>query len=149
MLVEPYLNDRTYYDRLTQIVLLQDSGRTETYGIRELRYAGERLLVHLQGISSREDARAFTGTELLVPRHELPPPPEGEFYWFDLQGLSVYTLEGEYLGRVTDFLTTGSNEVLMVRDGEREILIPFIRDVIAEVDETTGRIYIRMIPGLM
>jgi len=63
--------------------------------------------------------------------------------------LAVYTQEGDFLGRVEDFFPTGSNEVLVVRDGAREILLPFIKDVILAVDDTQGSLRVRVIPGLL
>jgi 16S rRNA processing protein RimM len=149
MLVAPYLDDRMYYNRLDQVAILQADGGVQCYGVQRLRDAGERLLLRLGGITSRETARSFVGVDLFVPRAELPPSADGEFYWFDLEGLLVYTLEGEYLGHVVEFFPTGSNEVLVVREGEREILLPFIRDVIAGVDKARGCIHIHMIPGLL
>jgi 16S rRNA processing protein RimM len=148
MLVAPYIDDRMYYNRVEQVAILQTDGGLQHYGVQRMRAAGDRLLLHLAGISSRETARSFVGVDLLVPRDGLPPPADGEYYWFDLEGLLVYTLEGEYLGHVVEFFPTGSNEVLVVREGDREILLPFIRDVIAGVDEARGCIHIRMIPGL-
>jgi 16S rRNA processing protein RimM len=149
MLVAPYLDDRTYYGRVDQVAILQENGILQHYHVQHVRDAGERWLLQLAGISSREMARSLIGLDLYAPRDELPLPAEGEFYWFDLEGLLVYTLEGEYLGQVVEFFPTGSNEVLVVREGEREFLLPFIRDVIAAVDEARGCIYIRIIPGLL
>jgi 16S rRNA processing protein RimM len=84
-----------------------------------------------------------------VPRAELPPPLEGQFYWFDLDGLTVYTEEGECLGRVEEFFPTGSNEVLIVRKGGQETLLPFIKDVVLTVDEARRILHVRAIPGLL
>jgi 16S rRNA processing protein RimM len=94
-------------------------------------------------------ARTLVGCDLYVGRDELPPPPEGEFYWFDLEGLLVYTEEGLCLGRVEEFFPTGSNEVLVVRQGVRETLLPFIKDVILSVDAAQGKLHVRAIPGLL
>ena len=68
-------------------------------------------------------------------RHsQLPPPGPGECYWADLEGLRVLTLDGVELGTVASLFATGANDVLVVR-GDRERLVPFIRDtVIAEID---------------
>jgi 16S rRNA processing protein RimM len=94
-------------------------------------------------------ARSLSGLELYVRRAELPPPIEGEFYWFDLEGLDVYTEDGECLGRVEEFFPTGSNEVLIVRKGSQEILLPFIKDVVLAVDEARRILHVRAIPGLL
>jgi 16S rRNA processing protein RimM len=149
ILAEPYLNDLTSYDRLDEIVLWTAHGGSQSFGLAHVRRAGERLLLQLEGVSSVEMARALTGLECYVKRGELPPPPEGEFYWFDLEGLAVYTEAGEYLGRVEEFFPTGSNAVLVVRKGTQETLLPFIKDVILAIDDTQGTLQVRAIPGLL
>ena len=73
------------------------------------------------------------GTEVWVPRSTLPPPKPGEYYWVDLEGLRVANVEGVDFGTVSHLFSTGANDVLVVK-GDRERLIPFIEQVIREVD---------------
>jgi 16S rRNA processing protein RimM len=149
LLVEPYLNDLACYNRLAKVAIRRADGRSESYRIVHVRRAGDRLLLRLEGCGSIETARSLVGLECYVRRDELPPPAEGEFYWFDLEGLTVHTEGGECLGRVEDFFPTGSNVVLVVRNGAEETLLPFIKDVIIGVDETRGTLEVRAIPGLL
>ncbi len=79
------------------------------------------------------------GMEIAVPRSAFPPPAEGEYYWADLVGLKVVNLQGVELGRVEEVLQTGANDVLVLQ-GERERLLPFIADVIRRVDLAAGLI---------
>ena len=149
MLVEPYLNDLTCFDRLREVAILLADGRFQSYQVLHMRRMGERLLLQLAGCGSQEIARSLAGCDLCVGRAELPPPPDGEFYWYDLEGLTVYTEDGACLGRVEEFFPTGSNEVLVVRQGMQETLLPFIRDVILAVDAAQGTLHVRVIPGLL
>jgi 16S rRNA processing protein RimM len=149
VLIEPYLNDLTCYQRLPEVAVLLSDGQFHSYRVTHLRRAGQRLLLQLEGCVSREMARPLAGFDLWVRRHELPPAPDGEFYWFDLEGLTVYTEDGNCLGQVEDFFPTGSNEVLIVRQGSQETLLPFIKDVILAVDEVRGILHVRAIPGLL
>jgi 16S rRNA processing protein RimM len=149
MLVQPYLNDLAYFDRLGEVAVRLADGQFQSYRVMHLRRMGERLLLRLEGCVSQEMARTLAGCELCVRRDELPPPPEGEFYWFDLEGLTVYTDDGTCLGRVEEFFPTGSNEVLVVRQGSQETLVPFIKDVILTVDAAQGTLHVRAIPGLL
>ena len=149
MLLQPYLNDLTWYQHLGEVAVLLADGRLQRYRVALLRRAGERLLLQLDGCVSREMAQFLAGSELCVRREELPPTPAGEFYWWDLEGLTVYTEEGTCLGRVEEFFPTGSNEVLIVRQGAQETLLPFIKDVILGVDAAQGRLHVRAIPGLL
>src|SRR5262245_63547055 len=149
MLVEPYLNDLTCFDRLCEVAVLLADGQFQSYQVTHIRRVERRLLLQLEGCTSREMARSLAGYELCVQRDELPPPPDGEFYWFDLEGLTVYTENGACLGRVEEFFPTGSNEVLVVRKGLQETLLPFIKDVILAVDAAQGILQVRAIPGLL
>jgi 16S rRNA processing protein RimM len=149
LLVESYLNDFTCFDRLRVVALLRTDGYLQSYRVLYVRRMGERLLLQLEGCESQETARSLAGCDLCVERAELPPPPDGEFYWCDLEGLTVYTEDGTCLGRVEEFFPTGSNEVLVVRQGMQEALLPFIRDVILAVDAAQGTLHVRAIPGLL
>jgi 16S rRNA processing protein RimM len=149
LLVEPYLNDLASFDRLPEVAILLANGHLQSYRVVHTRRMGERLLIHLDGCVSQEMAQSLMGCDLCVDRDALPPPPEGEFYWCDLEGLAVYTEDGACLGRVEEFFPTGSNEVLVVRQGTQETLLPFIKDVIVAVNASQGQLRVRVIPGLL
>ncbi|MCK0163605.1 ribosome maturation factor RimM [Marinobacter sp. S6332] len=108
--------------------------------LEEGRRQGKAIVVRLKGIGDRELARTYCGAEIKVPTAELPELPEGEFYWRQLQGLDVFTVEGECLGRVDHLIETGSNDVLVVHAtadsiDQRERLIPYLPDqVVREID---------------
>lgn len=149
VLAEPYLNDLACYERLGEMVLQGASGASQSFVLAHIRRAGERLLLQLDGVTSVDMAQPLTGLECYVRRTELPPPPEGDFYWCDLEGLTVYTEAGDYLGRVEEFFPTGSNAVLVVRNGAQETLLPFIKDVVLAIDDAQGKLRVRAIPGLL
>lgn len=125
----------------------------ETLHARPLRVEASRpfqgrLLVRFEGVESREDAEALHGQELTIARSQVAPLPEGGHYRFELVGLSVRTTSGNALGRVTDIFGTGSNDVLVVDDDEREILIPMLEGVIVSVDLPGKALVVEPPPGL-
>ena len=100
----------------------------------EGRRHGKGLVARIVGCEDREQAAVLVGQNISVSRDQLPPPGEDEFYWADLEGLAVETLEGVPLGKVNHLFATAGNDVLAVR-GDRERLIPFIwGEVVTEVD---------------
>lgn len=104
------------------------------------RLQGKGLVVSVPGIDSREAAEAQVGAEIWVDRSALPPAAPGEYYWSDLEGLEVVTVDGQPLGRVDHMLATGANDVLVIR-GDRERMVPFLQpDVVTAVDLAAGRI---------
>jgi 16S rRNA processing protein RimM len=100
---------------------------------------GRSLLAKLRGCDDREAAARLKGLEIAVPRSALPASEEGEHYWSDLVGLQVLNREGVALGQVAGLLETGASQVLVVQ-GERERLIPFVEPVVVAVDVPGGRL---------
>jgi 16S rRNA processing protein RimM len=86
---------------------------------------GDTVLVKLKGVDTPEAARLFTGRRIGIMREQLPALPTNQFYWSDLQDLTVINKDGTVLGKVSYMIETGSNDVLVVK-GEKEIAIPFI-----------------------
>jgi len=95
---------------------------------------GKGLVVKLDEINNREQAREYTNDEISVPREALPELPEDEHFWQDLMGMTVTTKNGITLGIVKDMIATGSNDVFVVA-GERERLIPYTDKVIIKIDK--------------
>ena len=106
--------------------------------VLEGRKHGKGLVVRLEGCDDRDQAAALVGQAISIYRDQLPAPRPDEFYWADLEGLSVETLNGEPLGRVSHLFSTGANDVLVIK-GERERLLPFVwGDVVKDVDFDAG-----------
>ncbi|ULQ46167.1 ribosome maturation factor RimM [Flagellatimonas centrodinii] len=92
-------------------------------------------------INDRDSAQRWVGKAISVDRSDMPRLPEGEYYWVDLIGLAVVNLEGEALGEVTDVTSNGAQDVLIVHEGDRERLIPFVNGpVIKQVEMDARRI---------
>lgn len=91
------------------------------------RETGKHVIAVFPGALDRDAAEALQGLEILAPRSALPPARPGEFYWADLEGLRVVTVEGADLGTVSHLFSTGANDVLVARDAERERMIPFVQ----------------------
>ncbi len=110
---------------------------------------GDQALLGLEGLSDPASARALTGEWLYAaidPADALPP---GEYYHYQLIGLSVATDEGEALGTIREILTTGSNDVYVVDSGSgSDILLPAISQVIKHVDLESGAMLVHLIDGL-
>jgi len=107
------------------------------------RKQGKGLVASLPGVDDRDRAAALVGTDILVDRDQLPPPGEGAYYWADLESLEVVTVEGVPLGRVSHLVATGANDVLVVRGGKKEHLLPFVMErYVREVDMEAGRIIV-------
>ena len=137
--LESYTEPRTRIFSYQPWRLTSGSGEREISGCRG-REQGKGVVATLPGIEDRDAAVPLVGTEIWVRRSALPRS-KGEYYWADLEGLEVDTVEGAKLGRVSHLVATGANDVLVVVDGKRERLIPFVLDdFVKAVDFETGRI---------
>jgi 16S rRNA processing protein RimM len=120
-------------------ILRDPSGaERELMGVRG-RQVGKGLSAEIPGVEDRDGAEAMRGVEVYVPRSALPRPAEGEFYWSDLEGLAVQTVEGVSLGTVSHLFSTGANDVLVARNGDREWMVPFVRpQYVTAIDLAAG-----------
>ena len=100
----------------------------------EVRPHQKGFLLLSHEINTVEEARSLAGAELCVPESRLPPTAPDEFYWYQLIGLEVVSTDGQKLGTLQEIIETGSNDVYVVRQGDEEILIPAIEEVVREVD---------------
>jgi 16S rRNA processing protein RimM len=103
----------------------------------------------LSGLDSIEQAELLKGAEIFIRKDSLAKKEEDEFFWYELLGLEVYLVTGEYLGVIREILPTGSNDVYVVRDKGREFLIPAIHQVVKEINLPQKRIVILPIEGLL
>ncbi len=109
---------------------------------------GKGLIVKLKGVESPEQARLYSGSDLAVPLTELPPLPDDEIYWRQLEGLRVIVDDpqrGELLlGRIDHLFETGANDVIVVKACEgsiddRERLLPYLLErVVLAIDLPAG-----------
>lgn len=97
---------------------------------------GAGWIVAFEGVNDRNGSEALVGRFIAAPRDALPVTDEDEYYWADLVGMEVRNKAEEVLGKVESLLSTGAHDVLQVREGETEHLIPFVAAYVLDVDET-------------
>jgi 16S rRNA processing protein RimM len=107
-------------------------------------------LLLFEGYENINDAEKFRDGILKVPESQLGKLEEGEFYFHEIIGCLVFTKNGEEVGKITEVLTPGANDVWVVegKDG-KEILIPYIDDVVKKVDTNEKIILIDPLEGLL
>jgi 16S rRNA processing protein RimM len=138
--VESYTEPRAQIFKYGPWFVTRPGGEVEIAGAQG-RTQGKGLIATLPDVGDREAAAALIGAEIWVRRSALPRSRRGEYYWVDLEGADVVTTQGMPLGKVSHMFATGANDVMVVRDGERERMIPFVlKQFVLEVDLNAGRI---------
>lgn len=121
---------------------LEREGQWQAVEIKDGKKQGKAIIARLGECADRDAAALLVGARIAIKREQLPGAEEGEYYWRDLIGLKVSTLEKVELGAITEVMETGANDVIVVRaeEGGQERLLPFIQgDVIREIDLEQGR----------
>ena len=120
----------------------------ELLHVERVKPQGKNILMRFREYAVREEAQKLTGRLLTVARADAAPLNEGEYYVFDIVGLTVCDEENNELGTVENVIRTGSNDVYAVRaeDG-REILIPALRTAVLAIDVPGGRMTVRLPEG--
>ncbi|MEN2983519.1 MAG: ribosome maturation factor RimM [Dictyoglomaceae bacterium] len=116
--------------------------------LENIHFHGKGYVVYFEEFKDRNSIEKLRGNWLLLEEDFLLELPEGSFYFFQILGLSVYDLNGEFLGTVREIIQTGSNDVFVVEKQGKELLLPFIKHVIKEVNIKEKRIVVELIQEL-
>ena len=114
------------------------------------RFHNDGALLAFDGFTTPEQVGRFRNQILYIKRTEAAELPEGEFYFHELLGLSVTDDTGVSLGKVTEIIETGANDVYVVtNDSGRELLLPAIAEVVLDVDLISKSMKVHLLPGLL
>ncbi len=133
--VQPTTNVLEVFDNFKEI-FIHDEARDEIYKVQveEIKKAGKAFLVKFFGVDNEEKAKKIVGMDVVMRVEDLPElKSPDEYYYYEILGVDVLDQEGNFLGKVCDIISTGSNEVLIVKNKDEEILLPMVRDYILEV----------------
>ena len=122
--------------------LLQKGDQIKTVNVVDGQLQGKTIVAQLAGVDDRDQAASLMGWDIFITQDQLPKAAKGEYYWSDLIGLQVETIDGVQLGAVDSLLETGANDVIIVQ-GERERVIPFLQGrTIIKVDLDASKIVV-------
>ncbi len=146
--VNSFTDDNTKFERIPKVFLKRKENLTE-YEIEKVGYAKNQVIIKFKGINTVEEAETLRNSYIVVDREIFGELPEGVYYIADLIGLDVFTESNEYLGKVDDIFSTGSNDVYVVKDElGKQKLLPGIDEVIKRIDLESGKIIVNLIEGL-
>lgn len=146
--IYPLTDDPNRFFDLKKVYIRSEDHNYHDYTVERVLSHQRFILLELQEIPDMNTAERLKEKYIEIPRSEVKTLPVGSFYIFQLVGLAVY--EGEqYLGKLTDVLQTGSNDVFVVKtpDG-KELYLPALKSVITQIDLNNDRIEVQIPPGL-
>ena len=132
-----------------QDLYLQQAGEPLKLTVESARQHKGFILVKFVGYDNINDVQSFRDHELMVTEDEQQPLEEGQYYYHQIIGLTVKTLEGRELGVIKEILSPGANDVWVVkRTGQSDLLLPVIDDVVKNVDLDKGEVDVELMEGL-
>ena len=125
-------------------VFLEDDSKME---LESVKFSNKFIIAKFKNINSRNDIEIFNGKLLMLNRSDIPSLPEGEYYNFDIIGLEVIDDKGSKLGKITEVLKTGSNDVYVV-EGKKQLLVPALKKVVKEINLVDGFMKVELLEEL-
>lgn len=146
--VFPTTDDPARFKKLKKVIL--DSGKEQLeLEIASVKFFKNMVIVKFKGIDNINDVEKYKKAGLFVTRDNAVKLKENEYFIADLIGLSVVSDEGEELGTLADVLSTGANDVYVIKkEGTPDLLLPAIKDCIRKVDFDSQTMTVYVLPGL-
>ena len=125
-------------------VFLEDDSKME---LESVKFSNKFIIAKFKNINSRNYIEILNGKLLMLNRSDIPSLPEGEYYNFDIIGLEVIDDKGSKLGKITEVLKTGSNDVYVV-EGKKQLLVPALKKVVKEINLVDGFMKVELLEEL-
>ncbi len=123
-------------------------GEIRKHAVISLKAHKNVFLMKLKGLESRDKAEEYKSAEILIEKESLAQKDDA-YFWHELLGLEVYLEDGKFLGTITQIIPTEGNDIYVVKNGKREVLIPAVYDVIKEIDLEYKKMTISPNEGLL
>ena len=147
--VFPTTDDNKRFKKLKQVFL--DTGKEYLeLEVERVRFFKQMVIVKFKGINNINDIEKYKGKDLLVTRENAVPLEENEYFIYDIMDASVVDEEGKEIGILKEVLTTGANDVYVVKTVEgKEVLLPVIDGCILDIDIENKVVTAHIMPGLL
>jgi len=130
------------------LLVSRPDGGENRYKIDWIRPHSRWALLALKQVTCRDQAKSLIGSELFVEKAKLPQLESGAYYWFDLIGLNVYTSDDRHIGRLDSIIETGANDVYVIKNNDRETLIPALESIVKSIDIESKIMRVELPEGL-
>ena len=130
------------------VLLRSVSGETREYTVIDIRPHRNAFLMKLEDVQSIDAAEKCRDADIFVNK-EVLDRSDDEYFWYELLGLNVYLDTGQYMGTLSEIIPTKAHDIYVVREGDKEVCIPAIYEVIRDVDVANKKMVISALEGLL
>lgn len=143
-----YADSADTFLKARELFLEDASGKAVKHGIISITPSRRFFLLHLEGLDSLEKAEAYRDGNIYIEKRGLRRE-EDEYFWYELIGLPVFLDTGRRIGRIRQVVPGAGHDIYVVQEGDKEILIPAVHEVVKEVDLENKRVVITEMEGLL
>ncbi|WP_373898476.1 ribosome maturation factor RimM [Haloimpatiens sp. FM7315] len=137
--VNPLTDDINRFKNLKRVLL---DGQERA--ITSVKFQKDKVILKIEGINSMDDAMRCKGKYLEINRKDAVPLEENSYFISDLLNCKVFDTEGVEIGKMYDVIKTGNNDVYWIK-GDKEVLVPALKNVVVNVDMDNLKIIIKPI----
>jgi 16S rRNA processing protein RimM len=137
------------FSKLSAVTVKKANGELVTLQLQTSRLHKGRVVLKFAGFDDMNSAEALRDARLLITADQLVKLPKDSFYDFDLVDCDIITADGQALGKVTGVQHFGAAPLLVVKDGDREHLIPLASSICTDVNVAQKRIIVDPPEGLL
>ena len=146
--IHSYAESLEIFQPSTMIWVSTSDDEVTEYEIDWIKPHSRGALLALNNIVDRDQAKSLVGAVLQISPLVLPDLDTGVYYWYELIGMQVYTSDNRYLGQLESIIETGANDVYVVKNNDREILIPALKSVVQAIDIKAKLMRVELPDGL-
>ncbi|MDF2891669.1 MAG: rRNA processing protein RimM [Clostridia bacterium] len=146
--VYPLTDDASRFDKLKEVYIESKNEMTK-YQVESAKHLKNTVILKLKGIDTMNDAEKLRQLYIKVGRWDAVRLPKDTFFICDIVESEVFDIHGQLLGKLHDVLQTGSNDVYVVKNEQREILIPALKTVVKEINLQNKKIIVDLPEGLI
>lgn len=138
------------FEKGTELLITRGKQVVKEVTVESYRTHKNNLLVKFVGIDSIEEAEKLKNLQIKIDSDNIGELEENEFYFHEIIGCEVFDENGKSLGEISEILTPGANDVWVIKSQNgKEILIPYIEDVVKKIDVENKKIDIEVMEGLI
>ena len=143
--VTPWTDYPEVFEELDKLYLEDGT----SFKIKSVKYHKSSVIVKLSGVDDVNVAERLKNKTVYVPREDMDVLSDDTYFVVDLIGLEVFEDEN-FIGKLTEVITTGSNDVYVVsKEGDKDILIPALKEVVLDVNINEGFMKVKIPEGLL
>ena len=138
------------FEKGTELLITRGNQVVKEVTVESYRTHKNNLLVKFVGIDSIGEAEKLKNLQIKIDSDNIGELEENEFYFHEIIGCEVFDENGKSLGEISEILTPGANDVWVIKSQNgKEILIPYIEDVVKKIDVENKKIDIEVMEGLI